>query len=58
MIAIYAGTFDPFTAGHLSVVGQAAGIFSFVRVLVANSVSNTAACDGHSSSAPPASIIF
>lgn len=35
MIAVYAGTFDPFTAGHLSVVAQAAGIFSFVRVLVA-----------------------
>ena len=35
MIAIYAGTFDPFTAGHLSVVSQAASIFSFVRVLVA-----------------------
>jgi pantetheine-phosphate adenylyltransferase len=35
MIAVYAGTFDPFTAGHLNVVAQAAGIFSFVRVLVA-----------------------
>lgn len=35
MIAVYAGTFDPFTAGHHSVVAQAAGIFSFVRVLIA-----------------------
>ncbi|MCC7108286.1 MAG: pantetheine-phosphate adenylyltransferase [Deltaproteobacteria bacterium] len=35
MIAVYAGTFDPITAGHLSVVSQAASIFSFVRVLVA-----------------------
>ncbi len=35
MIAVYAGTFDPFTTGHLSVVAQAASIFSFVRVLVA-----------------------
>jgi pantetheine-phosphate adenylyltransferase len=36
MIAVYAGTFDPITLGHLSVVSQAAGIFSFVRVLVAD----------------------
>lgn len=35
MIAVYAGTFDPVTSGHLSVVSQAASIFSFVRVLVA-----------------------
>ncbi|MBI1944070.1 MAG: pantetheine-phosphate adenylyltransferase [Deltaproteobacteria bacterium] len=35
MIAVYAGTFDPFTTGHHSVVAQAAGIFSFVRVLIA-----------------------
>lgn len=35
MIAVYAGTFDPFTTGHLSVVTQAASIFSFVRILVA-----------------------
>ncbi len=36
MIAVYAGTFDPMTFGHLSVVSQAASIFSFVRVLVAD----------------------
>jgi pantetheine-phosphate adenylyltransferase len=36
MIAIYAGTFDPITAGHLSVIAQAAGIFQFVRVLIAH----------------------
>jgi pantetheine-phosphate adenylyltransferase len=34
-IAVYAGTFDPVTAGHLSVVGQAARVFDHLRVLVA-----------------------
>ncbi len=34
-IAVYAGTFDPVTYGHLSVIKKAAGIFSHVRVLVA-----------------------
>ena len=35
MIAVYAGTFDPMTAGHLSVVRLAARLFAHVRVLVA-----------------------
>jgi pantetheine-phosphate adenylyltransferase len=35
-IAVYAGTFDPITAGHLSVIRQAARIFAHVRVLVAH----------------------
>jgi len=34
-IAVYAGSFDPITAGHLSVVRQAARLFSHVRLLVA-----------------------
>jgi pantetheine-phosphate adenylyltransferase len=34
-IAVYAGSFDPITAGHLSIVRQAARLFSHVRVLVA-----------------------
>jgi pantetheine-phosphate adenylyltransferase len=34
-IAVYAGTFDPVTLGHLSVLRQAARIFSHVRMLVA-----------------------
>lgn len=34
-IAVYAGTFDPITTGHLSVVMQAVRLFSHVRVLVA-----------------------
>lgn len=35
MIAVYAGTFDPPTAGHLSVVRQAARLYSHLVVLVA-----------------------
>ncbi|MBI5544195.1 MAG: pantetheine-phosphate adenylyltransferase [Deltaproteobacteria bacterium] len=34
-IAIYAGTFDPVTFGHLSVIKRAAGLFDAVVVLVA-----------------------
>lgn len=34
-IAIYAGSFDPFTLGHFSVAKQAAAMFSNVRILVA-----------------------
>lgn len=34
-IAVYAGTFDPITSGHLSVIQQAARLFGHVRVLVA-----------------------
>ncbi|MDQ3035385.1 MAG: pantetheine-phosphate adenylyltransferase [Myxococcota bacterium] len=34
-IAVYAGTFDPLTEGHVSVIRQAARLFSHVRVLVA-----------------------
>jgi pantetheine-phosphate adenylyltransferase len=35
MIAVYAGSFDPFHDGHLSVVRRAARLFAHVRVLVA-----------------------
>jgi pantetheine-phosphate adenylyltransferase len=34
-IAVYAGSFDPVTAGHLSVIRQAARIFNHVVVVVA-----------------------
>lgn len=34
-IAVYAGTFDPITAGHLSIIRQAARLFSHVVVVVA-----------------------
>jgi pantetheine-phosphate adenylyltransferase len=34
-IAVYAGTFDPLSFGHLSIVRGAARIFAHVRVLVA-----------------------
>ena len=33
--AVFAGTFDPFTYGHLSIVKQAASIFDEVTVLLA-----------------------
>lgn len=35
-IAIYAGSFDPITLGHLSVLRQAARLFAHLRVLVAH----------------------
>lgn len=34
-VCVYAGTFDPFTCGHLSVVLQGCRLFSHVRILVA-----------------------
>ncbi len=34
-IAVYAGTFDPVTLGHVSVLRQATRIFSHVRLLIA-----------------------
>jgi cytidyltransferase-like protein len=34
-IAVYAGTFDPITRGHLSVIERAAGLFDRLYVLVA-----------------------
>lgn len=34
-IAVYAGSFDPVTSGHLSVIHSAARLFPHVRVLVA-----------------------
>ncbi len=34
-IAIYAGSFDPITAGHLAIIRRAARLFDHLRVLVA-----------------------
>ena len=34
-IAVYAGSFDPFTNGHLDIVRQAAGIFDQLVVVIA-----------------------
>ena len=36
-IAVYAGSFDPVTAGHLSVIRQAARLFGHVVVEVSSS---------------------
>jgi pantetheine-phosphate adenylyltransferase len=36
MIAVYAGSFDPVTAGHLAVIRRAARLFSHLRVVVAD----------------------
>ena len=33
--AIYAGSFDPFTKGHLDVVEKACGIFDEIVILIA-----------------------
>lgn len=35
-IAVYAGSFDPFTNGHLSMVRQAAGIFDELIIVIAD----------------------
>lgn len=34
-IAVYAGSFDPFTNGHLSVIKEAAELFDTVCVFIA-----------------------
>lgn len=36
MIGVYAGSFDPFTNGHLAIVRQAGGVFDKVVILVAD----------------------
>ncbi len=40
-IAVYAGSFDPITLGHVSVLRQAASLFGHVRVLVAHNPEKT-----------------
>lgn len=35
--AVYSGTFDPFTLGHLNILERASGLFSHVTVAVAES---------------------
>ncbi|MDD7488329.1 MAG: adenylyltransferase/cytidyltransferase family protein, partial [Clostridiales bacterium] len=34
MKAIFAGTFDPFTLGHLDIVNRAAKVFDFVHISI------------------------
>ena len=38
---IYAGSFDPFTNGHLSIIKKASKIFSTVYVAIANNSNKT-----------------
>ena len=41
MIAIYAGSFDPLTTGHLSVIRRAVSLFDHVRVLIGQNPNKT-----------------
>ncbi len=41
MIAVYPGSFDPFTLGHLSIVKRAVKLFDRVLLIVANNASKT-----------------
>jgi pantetheine-phosphate adenylyltransferase len=40
-IGVYAGSFDPFTYGHLGVVRQAAGLFDKVEILITKNAVKT-----------------
>jgi pantetheine-phosphate adenylyltransferase len=40
-VAIYAGSFDPVTFGHLSIIRRAARLFDHVRVVVAHNPNKT-----------------
>ena len=40
-VALYAGSFDPFTYGHLDILEQACEVFDKVIVAVANNSSKT-----------------
>lgn len=44
-IAVYAGSFDPFTNGHLSIVKNAAKLFDKVYVVVAKNTSKSRSTD-------------
>lgn len=44
-VAIYPGSFDPITKGHLSVLSRSATVFDQVYLLVVNNSSKTAAMD-------------
>jgi pantetheine-phosphate adenylyltransferase len=37
MIAIYPGSFDPFTLGHLDIVKRAVKLFTQLYIVIANS---------------------
>ena len=44
-VAIYPGSFDPITRGHLSVLSRSATVFDQVYLLIVNNSSKTAAMD-------------
>lgn len=44
-VAVYAGSFNPFTVGHLSVLERAMPLFSRVIVAIGINASKTEACD-------------
>ena len=43
-IAVYAGSFDPFTNGHLSIVKEASNIFDSVCICIANNSEKKVVC--------------
>jgi pantetheine-phosphate adenylyltransferase len=45
-IAVYAGSFDPFTNGHLSIVKSAAAVFDKVYVVLAQNPEKSRVVDG------------
>ena len=46
-IAIYAGSFDPFTNGHLSIVKKASALFDKVYVVVASNANKKRSTDSN-----------
>jgi len=45
MIALYPGTFDPLTFGHINIVVRGLHVFGEVRVAVANNIAKSTVFD-------------